>query len=249
MLLHPNIREVLLCPLHSPPWRAVAIILQDADSRYEAATSVLKMKLRECEAARTAAETRSGQASQLEEIHAMRSEIDNLRAHLNAALSQAEQEKCTSHDLAVENATVKQKMQLSENAMELMRIQVAHAEDAAVKAVLDSAELGRLRAEAEKYCIEASNSSRDRDRLAAECESMRQELFQAKESGRQLQDQNRQLSEELHAAQKRTIEKSERLSSALQCMSLDTGDDAVRCIIVNNGDVPAVVDQMLAMSA
>jgi hypothetical protein len=32
-------------------------------------------------------------------------------------------------------------------------------------------------------------------------------------------------------------------------MSLDAGDDAVRCIIVNNGDVPTVVDQMLAMSA
>jgi hypothetical protein len=233
----------------------IARVLQAADEKYDATTSVLKKQLHECQAKLSAAEMRPVQASQLQEIHAMRSEIENLRAQLNAALSQAEQEKCTSHDLAVENATVKQKMQLSENAMELMRIQVAHAEDAAVKAVHDSAELGRLRAEAEKYCIEASNSSRDRDRLAAECESMRQELFQAKESSRQLQDQIRQLSEELHAVQKRAIEKSERLSSALQCMSLDTVDDAVRCIIINNGDVPncvptpTMVDQMLAMPA
>jgi hypothetical protein len=364
----------------------VARVLQDAHSRFEAATSVLKIQLRESEAARTAAEMQSasrtaaemqsgqasqleeisamrseidnlrahlkaalsqaeqaksmnrdlvaalaavksenhdlaaasrtaaemqsGQASQLEEISAMRSEIDNLRAHLKAALSQAEQAKSTNrdlaaalaavksenHDLAAENAAVKQKTQLSDNAMQFMRVQACR----------DSAESGRLRAEAEKFCMEASNSSRDRDRLAAECESMRQELFHAKESGRQLQDQHRRQSEELYAAQQQLlavqrappqrasggaaaaavaaapvpspsasatpasrriewlrvaetvgqpqpssadVEKFERCLSVLRCMSLNTGDDAVRCIIVNNGDVPAVVDQMLALSA
>lgn len=45
------------------------------------------------------------------------------------------------------------------------------------------------------------------------------------------------------------IEKFERCMAVLHSMSLDAGDDAVRCVVVNNGDVQTVVDQMLAALA
>jgi hypothetical protein len=37
--------------------------------------------------------------------------------------------------------------------------------------------------------------------------------------------------------------------AVLRSMSLDLGDDAMRCVVVNNGSVQAVVDQMLASVA
>ena len=45
------------------------------------------------------------------------------------------------------------------------------------------------------------------------------------------------------------VEKFERAMSVLRSMNLDESDDARRCVVVNNGDVLAVVDQVLASSA
>jgi hypothetical protein len=45
------------------------------------------------------------------------------------------------------------------------------------------------------------------------------------------------------------IKKFERCISVLRSMSLDDGDEAMRCIIVNNGDVAVVVDRLLASVA
>ena len=45
------------------------------------------------------------------------------------------------------------------------------------------------------------------------------------------------------------VEKFERAMSVLRSMNLDESDDTRRCVVVNNGDVLAVVDQVLASSA
>ena len=45
------------------------------------------------------------------------------------------------------------------------------------------------------------------------------------------------------------MEKFERAMSVLRSMNLDESDDTRRCVVVNNGDVLAAVDQVLASSA
>ena len=45
------------------------------------------------------------------------------------------------------------------------------------------------------------------------------------------------------------IAKFERALAVLRSMSFDIGDVARLCVVTNNGDVPAAVDQMLASVA
>jgi hypothetical protein len=45
------------------------------------------------------------------------------------------------------------------------------------------------------------------------------------------------------------VEKFERAMAVLRSMNLDESDDSRRCVVINNGDVLAVVDQILASSA
>jgi hypothetical protein len=280
--------------------------MEMAEERFEAATSVLKLQLREAQAALAAAQRQnvdafdSAQAGrQLQDASACHREVQGeqgLRASPDAQqqeLEGLEKERefadlfdalstaCSENQALVdENAALERRLQLAGEAMQGIRSQ---AEAEAARA---AAEHSQLRAEVEKWRKEAESAGRIAEAWkvglpeAAERANARSSSLPAHAlpgvhppavsarctgGGGAPPDlssplplpRNSNHSNWLRVAQtvgaplpsSSDIEQFERAMAVLRSMSLDVGDDARRCVVVNNGSVQQVVDQMLASVA
>ena len=278
--------------------------MEMAEERFEAATSVLKLQLREAQAALAAAQRQNADAfdsaqagGQLQDASACHREVQGLRASLDAQqqeLEGLEKEKefadlfdalstaCNENQALVdENAALERRLQLAGEAMQGLR---GKAEAEAARA---AAEHSQLRAEVEKWRKEAESAGRIADAWQAALLDVKEAAERSSSSSLPAHalpgvhpptpaksacctggggappdlssslPRNSNHSNWLRVAQtvsaplpsSSDIEQFERAMAVLRSMSLDVGDDARRCVVVNNGSLHAVVDQMLASVA
>ena len=282
--------------------------MEMAEERFEAATSVLKLQLREAQAALAAAQRQNADAfdsaqagGQLQAASACHREVQGLRASLDAQqqeLEGLEKEKefadlfdalstaCSENQALVDdNAALERRLQLAGEAMQGLR---GKAEAEAARA---AAEHSQLRAEVEKWRKEAESAGRIADAWQAALLDVKEAAERSRSSslpahalpgvhppaksacctggGGAPPDLSSSLLDSLPPARNSNhsnwlrvaqtvgaplpsssdIEQFERAMAVLRSMSLDVGDDARRCVVVNNGSVHAVVDQMLASVA
>jgi hypothetical protein len=178
--------------------------------------------------------------------------------------------------LAVENAALQQRVQLAIEDMERMRLEIVNAEAHAARVVTHQAQ---LRAEVDRFKNEAAAAVTQRVAAAASASSptLPRSLSQppaavggagaAKQVASptvttSVPSSASNVPQNHHANWKRVaraagspqpsdadIEKFDRALAVLRSMSFDISEDAMFCVVINNGDVQVVVDQMLASVA
>jgi hypothetical protein len=196
-------------------------IIEGAQERFDAATSVLKMQLRQAEAALAAAERNQFVASdsakltkqhpapcdvqKLAEMVAESLELrtlnEDLRSCLEADTKQLKETLSLQEQLHGENEALHQKLELAQHEVMQMRGRVQLAEADVARA---AAERTQLQAEVEKWKQETANVARAGQDAAAASASLKEELVKASSrlhEMQQLRDHNRQLNEALASAE------------------------------------------------
>ncbi len=280
--------------------------VEKAEERFDAATSVLKLQLREAQAKHMAAEfqikllsadrkqVHAPQSTQVHDPNELSDAIEALRVELEETIGEkfllnerletqaAEQKKQLKEAwdlndaLAVENAALQQRVQLALEDMERMRLEIVNAEAHAARDVTHQAQ---LRAEVDRFKNEAAAAVTQRVAAAASASSptLPRSLSQppaavggagaAKQVASptvttSVPSSASNVPQNHHANWKRVaraagspkpsdadIEKFDRALAVLRSMSFDISEDAMFCVVINNGDVQVVVDQMLASVA
>lgn len=246
--------------------------MKRAEERFDAVTSVLKLQLRAAEARFAAAEAQIKLlADERQQFGALApvephgpsvlsDAVEALRAELREAVSekfllnnmletQAAQQnqllnvaRDANKALVIQNTALKQQVQNQREAIEQMRSEIAKAE---ANVSRDFADQTQLRAEAERLKKEAADAAR------ASSPVVPQLLTSASAAPRSHLSIWKRVAGVAGAAppSDADIEKFERTLAVLRSMSFCIDDDVRLCVVINNGDVPIVVDQMLAAVA